>query len=282
MSPLPTVPPSGPVPTDDWDGHLLLLHESEADRIAGLIAWARRGLDRGEKVVLGEAPVSGRPPMLLQLRRHGWDPGPALADGRLEVLPVGRFLPSEERRRIVEDALDEGFPSVRLSAESSAALAAMPAPSYQVVERAMADLCRTGRVSALCQYARSRTPGSVLAEAIETHADGLRHRLLHARETGDGIAVAGEVDISNADVFEELVRALTRTAASRGDARVDLAQLRFLDAAAVGALLRASEGFRAAGGRLRLAGASRFLDRVLRLLRVDEVPGIVVTPEGVG
>jgi anti-anti-sigma factor len=279
VTPSPTVPSPGPAPPDEWDGHLLLLHESEAERLAGLIAWARRGLERGEKVVLGEAPASGRPPMLLQLRRHGWDPAPALADRRLEVLPVTRLVPADERSGIVEAALADGFPSVRLAAESSAVLDTMSAASYRTVEQAMAELCRTGRVSALCQYARNRTSGPLLAGAIESHADGLHQRLLRAHETRDGIAVAGEVDVSNADVFEELVGAATRAAGPGGDACVDLAQLRFLDASGAGAALRASASFRDAGGRLRLVRASPFIARVLSLLQVDEAPGVVVVAE---
>jgi hypothetical protein len=38
-----------------WDGHLLL-HDSEAERLAGLTAWVRRSLERDQKVIYTEAP----------------------------------------------------------------------------------------------------------------------------------------------------------------------------------------------------------------------------------
>ena len=36
-----------------WDGHLLLLHESQAVRQSCLAMWVRRGLERDEQVVYG-------------------------------------------------------------------------------------------------------------------------------------------------------------------------------------------------------------------------------------
>jgi anti-anti-sigma factor len=275
VSPPPTASPTDPAATDAWDGHQLLLHESEAERVAGLIDWARRGLDRGEKVVLGEAPPGGRPPTLMQLRRHGWDPAPALAARRLEVLPVHRFYRGDSQREIVDAAFAEGFGSVRLAAESSAALEIMSAEDYGLVERTMEELCRTGTVSALCQYARSRTVGPTLTDAVEVHVRGVRQRLITARDSGTAVLLTGEVDISNADVLSELVGAATRAAQRDGrDASVDLDGLRFLDAAGVSAVLRGSAGFRAAGGLLRLTRPRPFVARILHLLALDEEPGV--------
>jgi anti-anti-sigma factor len=275
VSPPPTASSTDPAASEAWDGHQLLLHESEAERLAGLIAWARRGLDRGEKVVLGEAPPGGRPPTLMQLRRYGWDPAPALAAHRLEVLPVHRFYPGDGQRQIVDAALAEGFRSVRLAAESSAALEVMSAADYGEVERSMEELCRTGTVSALCQYARSRTLGPTLTDAVEVHIGGVRQRLLSAREVGTAVLVTGEVDISNADVLAELVGAVTRAAQRDGrKASLDLDGLRFLDAAGASAVLRGSAGFRDGGGLLQLTRPRPFVARVLHLLALDHEPGV--------
>jgi hypothetical protein len=39
-----------------WDGHLLLLYGSEAERVSALVTWIRRGLESNEKVICTEGP----------------------------------------------------------------------------------------------------------------------------------------------------------------------------------------------------------------------------------
>ena len=40
----------------DWQGHLLLIHQTEPERRAGVATWVRRGLELGEKVLYIERP----------------------------------------------------------------------------------------------------------------------------------------------------------------------------------------------------------------------------------
>jgi hypothetical protein len=44
------------IDTPSWDGHLLLLHQSESDRLARLAEWVRHGLDHREKVLYTDGP----------------------------------------------------------------------------------------------------------------------------------------------------------------------------------------------------------------------------------
>jgi hypothetical protein len=75
-----------------WDGHLLLLHGSDAERESGLVSWVRRRLANNEKVIYSEATAGpggtlgrGHP------GRHGIDVAGLRAEGRLAALPLPQF-----------------------------------------------------------------------------------------------------------------------------------------------------------------------------------------------
>jgi anti-anti-sigma factor len=272
MSGVPAEPPA-PV-TGAWDGHLLLLYDSEPERVAAVAAWVRRGLQQGEKVVYTEAPLPGRPSTLTQLEQHGVDSAQAVAEQRLALIPVEDFYPAQGQQRIVEAALREGFSSVRLSAESTTALSMLTPGEYLAIERIMDQLCQTHPVSALCQYARGAMAGPMLHDTVEVHVHGLRHSLLTSWATPEGTAIGGEVDISNTDIFASLVAAATD--GGKDPAWLGLEQLQFLDAAGSEAILASTEVFRSRGGRVLLVSPQPLIARVLHLLGVDEAPGVIV------
>lgn len=89
-------------------------------------------------------------------------------------------------------------------------------------------------------------------------------------DAGDGVVVvgvAGEVDLVTAPVVSRILE-------QEGSARkvvVNLSAVAFLGAAGVSALLRASRELQRGGTGLAIAGASPFLDRVLRAVEVDHV-----------
>jgi anti-anti-sigma factor len=257
-----------------WNGHLLLLYDSEPERAAAVAAWVRCGLENGGKVVYTEAPLPGRPSMLRHLEQHGVDSARAVAEERLVLLPLEDFYPARGQQRIVEAALREGFSSVRLSAESTAALSMLTPGEYMATERIMDQLCHTHPVSALCQYPRSATAGAMLRDAVEVHVHGLRHSLLTSWATTEGTAICGEADISNTDVFASLIGAATDV--GEDVAWLDLAHLHFLDAAGSAAILASTEAFRSRGGRVLLVSPTPLVARVLHILGVGEAPGVIV------
>jgi len=55
-------------PGPGWDGHLLLPHVSEEERLRGLAAWVRRGLERAQVTV---AAAAAREPGVLVLHLAG-------------------------------------------------------------------------------------------------------------------------------------------------------------------------------------------------------------------
>ena len=258
-----------------WDGHLLLLHDSEAERLAGLTAWVRRGLDQGEKVIYTETP--NLPPaqsFLGVLEERGVDVGAATAEGRLAVLPLAEFYPPEGQVTVIERALAEGFGRVRMSAEARAALTFVPERAYARFEATMNMLCRTRPVSALCQYDRRTTTGARLRETVAIHLFGVRQAGLRTGPDGPGIALAGQLDVANADTLAAALEAATKT--GKRVVSLDLAAVEFLDAAACRALSTATRRFRDRGGRVLLVAPQPAVEQTLRLLELDQLPCLEV------
>ncbi|GII23798.1 MEDS domain-containing protein [Planosporangium mesophilum] len=256
----------------EWDGHLLLLHRSESERLSSLAAWIYRGLDRGDKVIYAELPRAAGESVLDVANGWGVYFAAAVADGRLAALPLERFYPQGGQEEIVDQALDAGFPSVRLAAESSATWATGSLSAHLDIERTVDRLCRTRAVSALCQYKYSTTERTVLHELVAMHRDRLRDSALSMAASSHGLVLDGEIDRGNADVFATVIH--LASASSVGVVRLDLAALEFMDVAACRQLLYASRDFRQAGGRVVLVAPRASVDLTLRLLGVDQVAGI--------
>jgi anti-anti-sigma factor len=271
-----------------WDGHLLLLYDSEPERRAGLAAWVRRGLDLDEKVICTEAPgVAAEDSVRMVLDEHDVDVAAATADGRLAMLPLAEFYPPAGQVPVVERALAEGFTRVRMTAEASAALGLLTESDYARIERTMDELCRTRPVSAMCQYERSVTSAARLREIVAVHLVGIRESGFRTRSAEDGIAVSGEVDISNADTFAAAVDAAVQAAgspikdAATEDAtttivRLDLGDVCFVDVAACRALVTSTQWFRHGGGRVLVVAPQPAVERTLRMLDIDQLPGLEI------
>ena len=95
---------------------------AEDEQLAGLAAWVCRGLDLGEKVICTEVPRRPEDSLVALLEARGVDGAAAVRDGRLVVQPAAEFYAAEGHAAVVERALADGFPEVRMSAERRAAL----------------------------------------------------------------------------------------------------------------------------------------------------------------
>ena len=262
--------PSG----QDWRGHLLLIHSSEQERRTAVTAWATRGLRLGEKVVYIEAPDEVPARALLGLL----DAQQVLVDnavvrGQLEVLGAHRDVFSPQGlAAVVERALQQGYPCVRISGEAATAQALVSAQSQEELERATDLLCHTQPVSVMCQYPEELV-GEALAVVSGMHRDGIRQSLLRTARRPGGVVVAGEVDISNHDVLRSALQA----ASADGDSFVvDLSALTFLDVSGARALLAGTTVHRRDGGRVRLRGAAPQVQLVLQLCGVEGAEGLEV------
>jgi anti-anti-sigma regulatory factor len=259
-------------PGGEWDGHVLLLHRTEDERLSGLTAWVRRGLDLGEKVLYGEVPLAPGDSLVAVLEARGVRGAAAVRDGHLAVLSVADFYPPGGQRVVVERALAEGFTAARMAAEARAALTVLSPGAVQGVEQQIAELVRTRPVHAMCQYPQATTTGAWLDGAVAAHLAGVRQSTFATDEGLDGLALRGEIDLTNGEVFAAVL-----TAACRSVSRVlwlDLAEVVYLDARSSWRLEDATRGFRAGGGHVLLVAARPPVEHVLRLMEVDELPGM--------
>ena len=264
------------------DGHVLLLHRGEEERRAGLTAWVRRGLGRGEKVVCAEqTDVSGggsEAALFAALAAGGVDVAAAVADGRLAVLPVEQVRLAEAQSLVVERALAAGFPAARLSMDAGAALTGLFTAEHRERERRLDELVHTRPVSVMCQYARATTAADRLTDLVAVHLTGVLESTLTTGGDRDRLALCGEIDAANADVFAAVLAAADRVASR--ELRLDLSRLTYLDAGAGRRLNDATRGFRADGGRVMLVRPQPPVERTLALLDVGDLPGMHLAGAG--
>jgi anti-anti-sigma factor len=253
-----------------WDGHLVLVHGNEQPRRAGVASWVRRGLELGAKILYIE-PLDELPERSLMgvLRASEVCVDAAVDRGQLEVFPADDEAYSQQfQTRAIDDALAAGYPTVRWSAEAETAWSVMSRSAHADVEWSTDELCRQRPVSILCQYPAGLTQPT-LQTVCAMHAGGVRDSLLQTSLIPGGIALAGEVDVSNEAILRSsLMAAGSATKVGRGSFAVDLSRLDFLDVAGAKALLTATTAHRMNGGRVFLRAAQPPVERVLRLLDV--------------
>jgi len=271
-------------PRLDWDGHLLLLHHSEQERSSKLAAWVRRGLENDEKVIYTE--VDGRSDkgsLLAVLRENGVDAVAATAEGRLSIIGIPEFYPAGGPLPVIERALAEGYRGLRIAAEASTALTFLTWPAYMAIEREIDEITRTHPLSAMCQYEQPSTVDGHLSDVVSNHLSGIREWLL---STGDGdgeLILAGEIDVSNAELLACALRAATsRAPASLAPEtfRLNLGRVDFLSAGACRAIAEATRQFRDDSGIVLLVGSQPPIASVLRLSGLAGLNGINLIGSG--
>ena len=264
--------------THTWDGHLLLVHSDERQRRAGVVAWVRRGLELGAKILYTErADEPAERALTTLLQQHELDVDRAVDRGQLQVVPADvETYSSTWQVDTIDAALAAGYPTVRWSAEARTAWSVMSPTEHADIEWATDELCRCRPVSILCQYPSSLTPAT-LQTVCAMHGGRVRESLLHTFSIPGGIALAGEVDASNEAVLHSsLTAACGATEVAHRSVVVDLGRLTFLDVAGARALLTGTAAHRGNRGSVLLLAAQPPVDRILRLLGVDQEPGCIV------
>lgn len=261
-----------------WDGHILLLYSSESERLAALAAWARRGLESDEKVIYTEArDTSPERTLVRLLQDDGVDAAAATAKGCLVVQSPAEFFPPGGQAGMLERALAEGYRGLRLSAQASSAITVMSPAAHNDVERAFDQLCRTRPVSALCQYEQRGMPGDRLQDVAESHlSGGIRQRALSVGQQVGELVLAGEIDVSNHDILMCALRAAAEQASQT--LRLDVSRVDFIGAAGCRALDDGTFRFRRQGGRVLLVEPKPWVERILRVARVDQLERIELVP----
>lgn len=265
-------------PASRWDGHLVLLYRSEEEYDVSLAGWVRRGLDRGEKVVVTRLVGETEDRVLRLYADAGVDGAPQPRAQQVVWLPPAQFYPPQGQERLIAQALAEGFSCVRMSARASTALSIMSESGYLAAEQAMDRHCREGSMSALCAYHRP-APTEPLRDTLATHSGGVRAVGLNSSCEGTGVRLCGEVDLVTSDVLAAALVAAVATAADPHQLVLDLSRLDFIDVAGSRTLLRETADFRAAGGLLVLDRIQRPVARALRLMDLDRAPGVQLVEE---
>jgi anti-anti-sigma factor len=261
-----------------WDGHLVLVRASQDEWRSGFAAWARRGLEQGEKVICTEGPAEpARPSVLALLAAHGIDVVKAAGQGRLLVLPASQVYPAGCQMQVVDQAAAEGFPTMRMAVEANTALGMLGENGYAEFERTIDRLCRTRPVSALCQYDRELVTAERMPQVAGLHLAGILERQLCTSATQDSVRVVGEIDRTNEELLTCGLRAATAEASESFE--VDLRAVTFLGVAGYRALVAGTQAFRDRGGQVRLTVSGPGVELVLRLLDIDRHPRLELTSQ---
>jgi anti-anti-sigma factor len=258
-----------------WDGHLVLLHDDEPQRRAGVAAWVRRGLELGSKILYTEPRDDPPEGSLAALLRGDADAVEALDRGQIQVVPAdaSTYDPAFIEAT-VDGALSEGYPSVRWSGDASTAWEVMPRSRHELVEKATDELCRSRPLSVLCQYS-TLVAGQAMKVLTQAHGAGWREQRFQAAPVEGGLAVAGELDATNQEMLRSLLTSAT-AAPERDPFVLDLSLVDFLDVPAGRALLFGTLDHRSRGGRVRLEASQPHVAHLFHLLGIDQAEGIHV------
>lgn len=251
--------------------HQLLLHESDAERIAQLSAWVLAGLRAGEMVLHLE--VEGDPDgrlvreLVEHLERVGEHDGADLVKVAAlgeQLTVVGLYGPGSGPGQELLRALTGTWPGVRMSSASCSAAKALGSAVYAEAERQLEQLCRHRQVTALCQLRRSDLTGPTMGLALALHP----HRVADGQvclEAGDHtVHIVGELDISNARLVHHVVDRWARHEATT--LTLDLVDLDFVDLTAGRALLDACAPLIERDGAVLLQAPQHQVLRVLGMV----------------
>jgi stage II sporulation protein AA (anti-sigma F factor antagonist) len=256
----------------EQSSHALLLYRHELHRQTRVVSWVRQGLTRGEKILYSTVPGDTLVPAL---RTGGREAALALRQGQLSFVPALDFFPGARQAELVHQALDEGYPAVRLSARADAALSHESLDEYQAIDHLMDELCLSLPVTALCQLDAGGASPETLMSLIGSHSGVVEDAQMRLRRRAGQVVISGEVDFSSAAVLTEALRSVCRME-DPSRMVVDLSELTFIDVSACRGLEVGTEEFRRAGGRVTFSGAGGHLRKVMHLLGMHRMAGIEV------
>lgn len=227
-------------PTGDR-AHALLVHADEQRRRDQVADWLTRALTSGEKVLYKPArtavEVTSEQSWIIE---SGCVSGAAeaRASGQLDLIdPAGIFEATGGMHRalldyhilLIEQAMDEGYPRVAMSAEAPA-LHAMAPDSVELLEleRGINQLTQRYPMHALCQYDVSTVDPGFLGQMVQLHYRNITDAIWRVRWQDGRLHFRGELDASNRERFTMVLDSIIGETEG-GDLHLDLAGLRFID-----------------------------------------------------
>lgn len=266
--------------------HACWAYASDAEHQEILSGYLSAGLRAGERLVFLGAQDGYHETVRGALGAGGHDVDRLLAEGRLilgtaedSYLSDGTFDADArvaDYRAMVRRAVDDGYPGLRVAAETNWLLETPHAlKTWPTYEFRAEILARRIPFSALCCYDARAWPADELAMLRSLHGLDVRMRHpeeaagFHLRARSDGgIAVAGELDVVHAEL---VCQVLTACGEETGAPVLDLTGLRFADVAAMRALAHGARTIARAHGHVALLDGPPILRRLWRLLELDRL-----------
>jgi anti-anti-sigma regulatory factor len=274
--------------------HACLTFSDPDERLDIVAAFVRDGLNSATKVMCVTESI---PPDRLsaELSERGVPVADALPTAQLMIFSTDESWLAEGDLtsakmidllgRYLDEANQQGYAGLRLSADMCWVNRPIDAADQlPIFESEVGRLFGDGRLTAVCQYDREVFDAVTLAFATTTHPRAVAAAVYYEdpvlrvcrQHMPPGIRLAGEIDFHHVD---ELTLALNEALQLDHDFQVNLARLRFIDAAAATAIAHAALSLPA--GRVMTIVCGGPVLRMLRLVGATDLPAVrVVSPYG--
>ena len=258
--------------------HTIVVFTRRSRHEGVLGAWLADAVGRGEKVLVLRAPGEDASLLNRSLAAAGLDPS-GVGSGQVEMLDSARWRAASGGRaqRLYELYLGQvrragrdGFPGVAITRDERA-LRALVRDDAELIthERDIDRLVADQGVRALCRYP-VRDGRGVLHEILRLHCRDVVDDLWQATVVADRLLVRGEIEASNVDRFDVVVR----VAVTAGASTVDLSGVEFFSAAAARALFGAADLLQQRGRPLTLLDPQVSHVKALALEFLAEHPAV--------
>lgn len=257
--------------------HLCFFYTDEPSRRRVMAAFARQALAAGDRFIY---VARDREPSQAAavLEAEGLNTAAAVRNGQMMFVAhddvygapgqVSHDDVAAKLSKAAADAVDDGFPGLRLASEMDASGRSIGAfPDLLHWERTVSHLQGQTGLTSICQYDHAGlAPAQETLLAAEHTAVALSAgppplAAFLASNSPRGLALIGDIDLSNRSAFLKAVEA--RLAAGT-ELVVDMAQLRFIDVGSLAGLYHAAGSF-PGGARLRLVNVPDLVRRVLEV-----------------
>jgi anti-anti-sigma factor len=261
--------------------HVMLLHDSEAQRTGNLGGWVLGGLRRRDRVFCPPGSREHDVEDLLSVLAGGdrnlrRSLEAAVAEGRLLMPTAGDYYGRGRLEAMRAQALADGFIGVRFIGEAVTALSLLGPGGCLEFEADLDVVCEDGRAAAICFYDQRVVPHGLTLDHVPVHAGGLQGNMFALADAGGALRLDGELDASNAELLQEVLTAASDRQAPGSRLRLQIGEDAFFDIAAARAILLGTSAFRDDGGRVRLRIASAPVRQLFALLGMEHFPGMVV------
>jgi anti-anti-sigma regulatory factor len=264
--------------------HACLTFSDREERLDIVSAFVKIGLELDQRVLcLAETLPPDR--LGAEFADRGVPVTSALEHGQLVLrtsqeawLAGGSFVAErmvDSIGREIERAHGEGYAGLWLAADMG--WAARPVPGVEqlaMFEASVNELFSGNLLTAVCQYDREQFDAVTLASAAATHPRAVAATVYFEdpvlrvcrQHSPPGLRVAGEIDYTR---VEALSHALAEAVRLDKNVHVNLAQLRFIDVAAAGAVVQAALDM--GPGRVMTVTCGRLVHKVLTLVGAGDV-----------